>query len=190
MEEARRSQIDEERVRELTERLDSGKTKRSEYERQLGQIQGRVQELEEQLKQQQDAVNEAERQEELSNALRLRSTVATDLLSLTTGILDRLKTDHVRRVSARMEQLFLDIVGADRAAESSLYSGLNIVSGSYDVEIHTLEGRKLDVDDRIKWGIQESAYPFPNLGTHGGRRKGSATNHRLAAWNDIRSYKV
>ena len=145
VEEARRSQIDEERVRELTERLDSGKTKRSEYERQLGRIQGTIQELEEQFRQQQDAVNEAERQEELSNALRLRSTVATDLLALTTGILDRLKTDHVRRVSARMEQLFLDIVGADPAAESSLYSGLNIVSGSYDVEIHTLEGHKLDV---------------------------------------------
>ena len=145
VEEARRSQIDEERVLELTERLDSGKNKRSEYERKLGQIQGRIQELEEQLKQQQDAVNEAERQEELSNALRIRSIVATDLLALTTGILDRLKTDHVCRVSARMEQLFLDIVGADLAAESSLYSGVNIVSGSYDVEVHTLEGRTLDV---------------------------------------------
>ena len=145
VEEDRRAQIDEERVRQLTERLSSGRAKKSEYERQLGKIEGRIQELEEQLKQQLDAVNEAERREELSNALRLRSEVATDLLALTTGILDKLKSDHVHRVSTRMEQLFLDIVGADPTADSSLYSGVNIVSGSYDVVIHTREGRTLDV---------------------------------------------
>lgn len=145
VEDDRRRQIDEDRVRELSQRLDSGRTKKSEYERQLGQIERRIQELEEQLKKQQDAVNKAERQEELSNALTFRTAVANDLLALTKGILDRLKTDHVRRVSTRMEQLFLDIVGADPNAESRLYSGVNIVNGTYDVEVHTLEDRTLDV---------------------------------------------
>ena len=145
VEEARRAQIDEERVRELTERLASSRGKKSEYERDLGQIDGRIQELEEQLKQQQDAVAQAERQEHLSKVLRLRSKVAGDLLSLTTGILDTLKTDHVSRVSARMDQMFLDIVGADPSADSNLFSGVNIVSGSYDVVVHAQEGRTLDV---------------------------------------------
>ena len=141
----RRAQIDEKRVRELTERLGSSRAKKSEYERQLGQIQGRIQELYEQFQQQQETVNQAERREELSNALRRRSEVANDLLTLTTGILDRLKSDHVHRVSARMDQLFLDIVGADPTADSSLFSGVNIVSGSYDVVVHAQEGRTLDV---------------------------------------------
>ena len=141
----RRAQIDEQRVRELTERLGSSRAKKSDYERQLGQIELRIQELAEKLQQQQEAVNEAERQEELSNALRRRSEVANDLLALNTGILDRLKTDHVRRVSERMNQLFLDIIGADPDADSSLYSGANIVSGTYDVVVHAQEGRTLDV---------------------------------------------
>ena len=144
-EEASRAQIDEKRVRELTERLVSSRGKKSEYERDIGQIDGRILELEEQEKQQQDAVAQAERQEHLSKILRLRSKVAGDLLSLTTGILDTLKSDHVNRVSARMDQMFLDIVGADTSADSNLFSGVNIVSGSYDVVVHAQEGRTLDV---------------------------------------------
>ena len=141
----RLSQIDEKRVRELTERLDSSKAKKSDYERQLGQIQGRIDEMDEQLQQLRETVNQAEREEELSNALRRRYEVANDLLALTTGILDRLKSDHVHRVSERMEQLFLHIVGADPTADSNLFSGANIVSGSYDVVVHAQEGRTLDV---------------------------------------------
>ena len=101
--------------------------------------------MEEQLQQLRETVNQAEREEELSNALRRRYEVANDLLALTTGILDRLKSDHVHRVSERMEQLFLDIVGADPTADANLYSGANIVSGSYDVVVHAQEGRTLDV---------------------------------------------
>ena len=141
----RRAKIDEERVRELTERLESSRAKKSEYERQFGQIEGRIQELGEQLQQQKEAVDRAERVEKLSNVLRRRSEVASDLLGLTTGILDRLKSDHVHRVSERMDQLFLEIVGADPTADSSLFSGVNIVSGSYDVVVHAQEGRTLDV---------------------------------------------
>ena len=44
-----------------------------------------------------------------------------------------------------MDQLFLEIVGADPTADSSLFSGVNIVSGSYDVVVHAQEGRTLDV---------------------------------------------
>ena len=144
-EQDRRAQINENRVRELTDRLVSSRAKKSEYERQLGQISGRIQELEEQLKQQQDKVTQAERREQLSTVLRRRSQVASDLLALTTGVLNRLKSDHVHRVSERMNQLFLDIVGADPSADSSLFSGVNIVTGSYDVVVHAQEGRTLDV---------------------------------------------
>ena len=165
----RRAQIDEDRVRELTERLDSSRGKKSDYERQLGQVEGRIQELEEQLKQQRDTVAQAERQEQLSNVLRLRSKVASDLLSLTTGILDTLKSDHVHRVSERMDRMFLDIVGADTTADSNLFSGVNIVSGSYDVVVHAQEGRTLDVVTDLNgaskraltlsliWGLMEVA---------------------------------
>ena len=151
----------------------------------LARSKGRIQELEEQLKQQQEAVNHAERQEELSNALRRRSEVANDLLALSTGILDKLKSDHVQRVSERMNQIFLDIVGADPTADSSLFSGVNIVSGSYDVVVHAQEGRTLDVVTDLNgaskraltlsliWALMEVA------------DKGSAAYHRFTAGDDV-----
>ena len=144
-EQAKLQQVDQDRVRELAERLESSRGKKSDFERQLGQVERDIHGLEEDLKQQRVRVHEAETKEQLSNDLRRRFAVSSDLLALTTGILERLKSDHVKRVSERMNQLFLDIVGADPAAESSLYSGVNIVSGSYDVVVHAQEGRTLDV---------------------------------------------
>lgn len=145
VEQARRGQIDESRVRELSERLESSRAKKSDFERQFGQLEGRRQELEEQFRQQQEVVDRAERQEKLSYALKRKSEVANDLLTLTTGILERLKSDHVQRVSVRMDKLFLDIVGADTTADSNLFSGVNIVSGSYDVVVHAQGDKTLDV---------------------------------------------
>ena len=144
-EEERRSQIDAERVQTLTQRLQSNRAKKSDFERSRGKIEGQIQQLEELVKQQQDAVASAEREERLSSAGRRREQVANDLLHLTTGILGLLKSDHVERVSQRMNQLFMDIVGADPTADSSLFSSVNIVSGTYDVIVNAQEGRTLDV---------------------------------------------
>ena len=44
-----------------------------------------------------------------------------------------------------MDKLFLDIVGADTTADSNLFSGVNIVSGSYDVVVHAQGDKTLDV---------------------------------------------
>ena len=144
-EEDRLSQINVEKVQTLTQRLQSNRAKKSDYDSERGKIQGDLQGLEELLKQQQDAVAEAERQEQLSSAAWRRTQVASDLLTLTTGILELLKSDHVERVSGRMNQLFMDIVGADPAADSTLFSGVNIVSGTYDVIVNAQAGRTLDV---------------------------------------------
>ena len=144
-EEDKRSQIDAEQVQILTQRLQSNRAKKSEFDRDRGKIEGDIQELEELLKQQQDAVAEAERQERLSIAIQRRERVAHDLLTLTTGILELLKSDHVRRVSDRMNELFMDIVGADIESDSNLFSGVEIVSGTYDVIVNAQEGRTLDV---------------------------------------------
>ena len=145
VEEDRRSQINAQQVQTLTQRLQSNRAKKSDFDRDRGKIEGDLQELAELLKQQQDAVAEAERQERLSSAVRRRENVARDLLTLTTGILELLKSDHVERVSDRMNQLFMDIVGADPESDSNLFSSANIISGTYDVIVNAQEGRTLDV---------------------------------------------
>ena len=158
-EEDRRRLIDVERVRTLTERIQSNRFKKSDFERQLGELGREIHELEERLKHHQEEVDKAERQEKVSGAARRRVKIAGDLQTLTTGILDRLKSDHVQRVSDRMNQLFLDIVGADPTADSNLYSRVGIVSGSYDVVVHAQEGRTLDVVTELN-GASKRALTF------------------------------
>ena len=158
-EEERRKLIDADRVRTLTERIQSNRSKKSEFDRQHGEIRPDIHELEELLKQHQVVVDQAERQEQISGAARRRVRIAGDLQTLTTGILDRLKSFHVQRVSDRMNQLFLDIVGADPTADSNLFSGVGIVSGSYDVVVNAQEGRTLDVVTELN-GASKRALTF------------------------------
>ena len=158
-EEERRKLINEDRVRTLTERIQSSRSKKSDFDRQHGEIRRDIHELEELLKQHQVVVDQAERQEQISGAARRRVRIAGDLQTLTTGILDRLKSDHVQRVSDRMNQLFLDIVGADPTADSNLFSGAGIVSGSYDVVVNAQEGRTLDVVTELN-GASKRALTF------------------------------
>ena len=158
-EEERRTLINEDRVRTLTERIQSNRSKKSDFDRQLGEFKPDIHELEELLNHHQEEVDKAERQEKISGAARRRVRIAGDLQTLTTGILDRLKSDHVQRVSDRMNHLFLDIVGADPTADSNLFSGVGIVSGSYDVVVHAQEGRTLDVVTELN-GASKRALTF------------------------------
>ena len=152
----RRRQIDENRVRLLTDRLRSSRLKRSDFDRVRGQLDGQISALDEQVRVKTDSVTEARRREQLNHTLTRRSNVADDLLSLTTGILDRLKTHYVHRVSERMNELFLEIVGADLTADANLFSGVGIDAKNYDVVVHAQEGRTLDVVTELS-GAQKRA---------------------------------
>ena len=141
----RREQIKVERVQVLTQRLQSNRRKKSEFDRKRGEIEAMVHTLEEKLSQHQSMVDKAEKREQLSGALRRRSQFANDMHGLTSGILGRLKSDHVRRVSDRMNRLFLDIIGADTTAAANLFSSVDIVAEDYDIVVHAQADRTLDV---------------------------------------------
>ena len=152
----RREQIDANRVRQLTERLRSSRLKKSDFDRSRGHIEGQISALEDQVRVCTERVRDARRREQLSHTLTRRSHVADDLLALTAGILNRLKTHYVHRVSERMNQLFLEIVGADLTADANLFSGVDIDAHSYDVVVHAQGGRTLDVVTELS-GAQKRA---------------------------------
>ena len=145
----KRALIDEARIRELTNRLQSSREKRSSFDRQRGQVEGGINLMEERLAIQQKVVSDAERQETLSNVLKLKADVSSDLWTLAKGILERLESEHVHRVSERMNQMFLDIEGADTSAEANLYTGVSISPEIYDVVIHARGGRTLDAANEL-----------------------------------------
>lgn len=151
----KRGQIDEERIRMLSQRLQSSRAKLSKFNQEYGQINGLIQQLEEQRQLFEGRVAEETRKSELSKVLRRRSSVAADLVSLTQGTLGRLKSIYVQRVSARMNDLFLGIVGADPSLDANVFTGVSI-NEKYDIIIHTLEGRTLDADTELNGASQRA----------------------------------
>ena len=155
-EQDKRGQIDQEQVQFLTQRLQSSRSKRSEFDREEGQVTGQIQELEEKQKGCQERFHTVVRQATLNQKLKRQSAIADDLVKLTKGTLDRLKSNYVRMVSARMSELFLEIVGADPSANTTLFTGVDISEATYDIVIRTLEGRTLDADTELNGAAQRA----------------------------------
>ena len=55
-----------------------------------------------------------------------------------------------------MNELFLEIVGADPSTDTSVFTGVNINEATYDIVIHSLEGRTLDADTELNGAAQRS----------------------------------
>ena len=154
-EKEKRSQIDEDRVRTLTERINRNRSKRSRYDRQYGDIEGQLRGLEEERGYAKEAVRKAERKATLNESARLRSAVAEDLLALASGALSTIKLVYVERVSARMNDLFLNIVGAEPDTEAAVFTKVTINS-RFDIVIHTQDGKTLDADYELNGASQRA----------------------------------
>ena len=151
----KRTQIDAERVRTLTDRIKQNAGKRSSFDRKYGEVEGRLQGLEEEERLADERVRKAEAETTLNETIRLRSVVADDLLGLARGTLGSLKSDYVQRVSARMNDLFLDIVGSDPDAEAAVFTGVTI-NDRFDIVIHTQDGKTLDADYELNGASQRA----------------------------------
>ena len=156
LEKAKRGEIDEERIQMLAGRIQSNQGKRSQFHQQLGESRSRLNGLEEEMRICKERVERAERQANLSKSLQRRSTVVSDLLSLTSGTLARLKTNYVHRVSSRMNDLFLDIVGVDPEGDANVFTGVRIDDSNHDIVIDSLEGRTLDADTELHGAAQRA----------------------------------
>ena len=156
LEQAKRGEIDEERIQMLAGRIQSNHGKRSQFNQQLGESRARLNGLEEEMRICKERVERAERQANLSKSAQRRSTVVSDLLNLTSGTLAQLKTNYVHRVSSRMNDLFLDIVGADPDANVNVFTGVRINDSNHDIVIDSLEGRTLDADTELNGASQRA----------------------------------
>ena len=151
----KRQHIPEERIRELAERITSNRGKLSDAERDYGYTNGEIQRLQQQAEGYAKIVDEQNRKQAHNEALRQSSVVAQDLVSLARGTLNRLKSNYVERVSTRMNDLFLDIVGTDPTAAGALFSSATI-NETNDIIVHSLESRTLDTDTELNGASQRA----------------------------------
>ena len=154
-EDEKRAKIDVERVRFLHERIQANRGKRSEFERNYGQTEARIQVLEQEMQRCTAKVDRAEKTANLNKKVRSQHEAASDLSQLAKGTLELLKSEYVQRVSTRMNELFLKIVGSTPEADAAVFTGVSINS-HYDIVVHTQGGKTLDTSTELNGASQRA----------------------------------
>ena len=150
----KRNQIDDSLVQSLTDRLNSNRSRRSDFEREDGQVTAAIQEIQARLVGCERRFEELKSKANLNRTLKLQSDVAQDFLKLTEGTLNRLKSTYVSRVSERMNSLFMEIAGSDPSSDLTPFKEVFIDSTSYDIIVRSLEDTTLDADTEVNGANQ------------------------------------
>ncbi len=152
----KRGEIDEERIQHLTARITSNRSKRSGFDQQLGASQGAMERHQIDEQDCRKRVEAAEKRADLSKSLQQRTDVVSDLLELTQETLNRLKTSYIERVSMRMNDYFLNIVGADADRDVHVFKAVRIDHKNHDIQIDSFEGRTLDAETELHGAAQRA----------------------------------
>lgn len=152
------SSIDRNEIEELIKTRDAYRKSKStkETDRQDVEIlrrpcEARVAELEAQWA----TIREANQKQ---RAITNRIQVAQDLGSVVKNTLDELQTVYMRRVSDRMNVLFLQMVGADPTAAGGVFKKAEITD-EYDIRVLSADNRSLDPDHELN-GASKRALTF------------------------------
>jgi DNA sulfur modification protein DndD len=114
---------------------------RTEEEIRRRDCKGRVEVIEESYEKLKKA---GKKQDDLERKL----TVTQDLLAVVTNTLRRLQDEYLKQVSARMNELFLQMVGADPHVAGGVFKKAEI-TGNYDIRVLSMEDRILDPDHEL-----------------------------------------
>jgi DNA sulfur modification protein DndD len=110
---------------------------------------------------------ELRRQDAKLEQVNSRLTVTEDMATVVRGALEDLEQIYLQRVSDRMNQLFLDMVGADPEAmagkgenerQSAIFQSAEITPG-YEIVVNTSENRTLNPDSELN-GASKRALTF------------------------------
>lgn len=153
--EEKRAQIDEGRVRLLVEQIAKVDVQIAEANSRLGTMNGRLDQLQEIRAGQDLQMREAEKKAKFTGNLLIKRDVAEDLLNLTSGTLRVLEGDYVERVSDRMNDLFMSIVGSHADFEAGVFTGVHIAP-NFDIVVDTHDGRQLDPDFELNGASQRA----------------------------------
>ncbi len=101
--------------------------------------------------------NQLTKEESKLSALRSQRAATTDILAVLSGALAELNSVYLHKVSERMSELFLEMVGAD-PDEGSIFQGASITD-NYEILVHTVNGRTLNPDFEVN-GASQRALTF------------------------------
>lgn len=151
----RRALIDEERVQDLTSKLRTLEAKQATANTTMGALRAQLAQALERRELQAASLAQAEKAVKINDDLATRREVAKDLHDLVKNTLAVLEGDYVERVSGRMNELFLEIVGSDPDSEAGVFTSVTI-DHDYNIVIHTQGGRRLDADFELNGASQRA----------------------------------
>jgi DNA sulfur modification protein DndD len=150
-----RSRIDDARVRTLTDELAAVGPKITDGIHELGRITERIEKLERELGENDQKLEQVVKKHQANQDLITRRDVADDLRILAEHVQSRLEGEYVARVSARLQEIFLSIVGADPVARLGVFRGVSITE-NFDIVVASQNGTNLDTDYELNGASQRA----------------------------------
>lgn len=151
----KRGLIDEDRVRDLTTKIAGVDAKMATAQDKRGRLKARIEALEESQEDLKRKVEEAEKATKVNHELGVKRDVAKDLLDLGSESLKTLEGDWVHRVTDRMNDLFMEIVGGNPEFEAGVFTRVYI-DDDYNIKVDTHDGRTLDTDFELNGASQRA----------------------------------
>ena len=153
--EDRRNQIDEEEIRRHTLSLASARKDQTECSEEIGSLDRLIVQLEEQqtlLAHRYEAAQKAATSDERS---KYRHEIADDLRVLVAETLAVLKSEHVKAVSDRMNEIFMEIVGSSPELAGAVFHGAHITD-NFDIVVQAGNQKTLDTDYEVNGASQRA----------------------------------
>jgi len=150
-----RVRIDEEKVSSLTEKIRTIERKLITEHENVGKIGDRLYAKEEHKKEMLIALENALKVTKVAEDLSLRRDVAEDISSLVSDTLHVLENEYVVKVSDKMNELFLKIVGSIEELDSSIFTKVYI-DDDYNIRVGTHSGKQLDTDFELNGASQRA----------------------------------
>ncbi len=136
---SRRGQIEHVDVKAISDRIHQLEIHIGRVERQLGELDGRINLKSKQIGDLRKALDDAVKAQGKRSTAQSKRDAAEDLLLLAKGTLSLLQTEYVQRVGSRMSEIFMEIVGADPDAEAGVFSGVHIDPESFNIVVESGE---------------------------------------------------
>jgi DNA sulfur modification protein DndD len=141
--------LEDAQIDELLDQLERAKAQHNNFIRQEQTIALRLQDLDKQIAQLEQDAQKARKHSQATRDLDDRVDVAEDLLRLVAATLRTFEEDYLQLASQRMNELFMEIVGATDDIDKSIFSEVRLTP-QYEIEVRSgTEGNTLDPDYEI-----------------------------------------
>ncbi len=158
--EERRAAINEQDIERLTGRLATSRRHLTEHSETIGACDRAITDLEDQRAVYQVRYEKAQNAARSDATSRNRFDIADDLRRIVESTLSTLKTEHVGRVSTRMNEIFMEIVGGNPEAVGAVFRRVYLTD-AFDIVVEAVvsddsQSRTLDTDYEVNGASQRA----------------------------------